>query len=284
MDINILLEKKKNFNRSTNYANIFTDEELKSIFYFLLKENENGKSFLQIQKEFGITRESIRNFCKKINYKIKNFQNMLRCREDLFLEIKTEEDAYWLGFIYADGYISDDGKFELSLNYRDYEHLLKFAAYSNFCIDKVIKKQKVGEKYYRCRISFATQHLKERFFSLGIIPRKSLVLTYPMFLDESLHRHFIRGYFDGDGSMYKSKSKKDISVSLLGTKDFLYILNKHIPGLDIKNIRQRNNIFTLSFHSKQAFSFLDFIYNNSTIYLQRKYDKFKEIAPLYSDV
>lgn len=215
---------------------------------------------------------------KSINYIIINKQNKLRVRKDLFEKIETEEDAYWLGFIYADGYISDEGTFELSLKHTDYNHLLKFADYCGFDRSKVVRKQKTNfPNSFRCRIGFATQQLQFNFNKHGIIPRKSLTLEFPKFLNKSLYSSFIRGYFDGDGciSLYYGV-KGNISrkaVSLIGTEKFLNsILNvikiKRNLG---KDKRWSDNTYCISFTKQQGFNFLNYIYKNSKIHLERKY-------------
>lgn len=289
MNLNDLMLRKQKYKKGTNLNLIFDEKEMDFILDEIIKLNQSGISFTQIARDLHMCRTRIREYMNKKKYNIINQQNKLRVRKDLFKVIETEEDAYWLGFIYADGYISEKGKFEISLNYKDYEHLLKFADYCHFDRNKVVKKQKIG-KYYRCRISFATQELFTNFTNVGIISNKSLVLKYPEFLKESLHPHFIRGYFDGDGSinLRKPRSKntkiREITASLLGTEDFLRYVNLNAP-VGNKNIRKINNIYCLSFSCREAYLFLGFLYNNSTIHLNRKFNNFKNnIAPIYSDI
>ncbi len=243
--------------------------------------NQNGLSFIQISDLLKIGRRSIRKWMKSVNYEIINTHNSLRVREDLFKDILTEEDAYWLGFIYADGYIANDGQFEISLKDSDYTHLLKLATFCDFDKLKVKSKQKTNfPNCFRCRMSFATQHLKERFNNIGIVPRKSLILTFPTFLKKDLERHFIRGYFDGDGSisLVKLKTKSPAkSVSLLGTKEFLEtvlnVLNFKTISLK-KDKRHQNNTYSINFNRKDGIKFLDYMYKDSNIYLERKYNKY----------
>lgn len=269
-----------------NIKNIISKKEEKILFEYVKSLNEN-LSFMKISKELGIGRLYIRKLMKKYNYKIVNNQNLLRVREDLFEKIETEQDAYWLGFLFADGYISDEGKVEISLNYLDYEHLLKFADYCGFDRDKVIKKQGIGD-YFRCRIGFALGEKKERLFILGMIPRKSLLAIYPK-INEDLHKHFIRGYFDGDGNINirkprtKNNVKRDVQVSILGTKDFLTSLNI-FSKFPLKNIKKRKNISLLRFHTQEGRDFLHYMYHNSEVSLDRKYKIYQDnIAPLISD-
>ena len=277
----IIVKIKENLKSGINIKNIITDEE-ENILFNYIKELNQTKSFIKITLETGLSREYLRRLMRKYDYTIVNKQNVLRCRKNLFNSISTEEDAYWLGFLYADGYISDQGNLELSLNPVDYTHLLKFADYAGFNREKVIKNQKVGN-YCRSRISFKVgDKIKNNLFSMGLIPRKSLVLTYPEWIREDLQKHFIRGYFDGDGclSMRKPRTKNNIkletTVSILGTKEFLEGINNRNQN-NLKNIRKVNNIFVLSLSCNEAKKFLRYIYEDSTISLDRKYIKYKQI-------
>lgn len=76
-----------------------------------------------------------------------------------------------------------------------------------------------------CRMSFDNKHMVDVLTNYGCIPKKSLTLTFPdknVFKDKSLIRHFIRGYFDGDGCItYANANHSSIEVSIVGTKPFL---------------------------------------------------------------
>lgn len=278
MTIEEFINKRKNFHKGRAIESYLTKDELNSIKLKIIELNKSGISISKIKKILNISHSTIFRWTKELNYKAPNDHNKLRIREDLFNEIKTENDAYWLGFIFADGYIADNGMFEISLKYTDYSHLLKFAEFCNFDTTKIIKKGKTNfENSFRCRISFSTQNLKNNFTKYGIVPRKSLILTFPNWLDKSLYSSFIRGYFDGDGSISIKKTKTKgyyKVVSLIGTKEFLIkileIFNFKIPLR--KDKRHTGNTFSILFKKKESEIFLDFIYKNSNIYLDRKYN------------
>ena len=192
-----------------------------------------------------------------------------------FEKIDTEEKAYWLGFLYADGSVgSKEDKIELGLAEKDYKHLEKF---KNFLgISNKISYRKVSKSY---RISFRSQSCKKDLINKGCIPKKSLILKYPTLeqVPFYLMRHFIRGYFDGDG--WFTNTEKSFQVGIIGTEDF-------IKGfLDIvENINKNNKIFICHrqngakryvFSSYQdVYNFLNWIYKDANIYLDRKYQKY----------
>jgi len=96
---------------------------------------------------------------------------------------------------------------------------------------------------------------------------------------ESLH-HFIRGYFDGDGCVRFSliDNRKEFAVDIAGTQDFLTALKKHmIYSLNLSNvqIRKDKGVFRLAWGGNlQVRRIKEYLYQDSTIYLERKKEKF----------
>ena len=107
---------------------------------------------------------------------------------------------------------------------------------------------------------------------LGCIPNKSLILKFPneKQLPKNLLKHFIRGYFDGDG--YISKNNKPITINILGTKEFLLKLCEiiNIDKNKVKNKTLNKNTYYIEINGKNARNFCNFIYRDSNIFLNRK--------------
>lgn len=218
--------------------------------------------------------------------------------ETIFDVVDTEEKAYWLGFIYADGYIYSapsrktegriDYNFELCTAEKDKEHLEKFAKFIKY--EKPLKVTKADKNgHMRCRICLSSKHLWNTLNNYGCTPNKSLTLQFPeesIFKDKSLIIHFIRGYFDGDGCIsYANAIHTEPCVNVLGSEQFLTKLLSYFPE-NYHNLQLHRNhgfeetrFFGLS--AKKALAFLLILYNNSTIYLQRKYDRFIYFCRLY---
>jgi hypothetical protein len=98
--------------------------------YFSTPESE--RSLTQLHKKYGIKRQTIAKHLKQRGFEVINYQNRLRCNEHIFDCIDTEEKAYWLGFLYADGNISSNGhRLEIALSIKDLEHLSKFKNFLN---------------------------------------------------------------------------------------------------------------------------------------------------------
>lgn len=225
-------------------------------------------SITKLAKEIGITRLSLTKLFKINNIEIVNFNNQLKFNNKIF-DCINEESAYWLGFLYADGNVdSFKNDIELSLKLSDFSHLEKF---KNFLkTPKIVKLN-----YNRCRLIITDKYLKNKLIQLGCYPKKSLNLKFPTIdqFDFKFINHFMRGYFDGDGSIWSKNDK--LYFSLLGTKEFLESFLNNIPNLKYKKLykdkRHLYNTYFISFSGKKANLIFNFIYKDSNIYLDRKF-------------
>lgn len=133
----------------------------------------------------------------------------------IFDSINTEEKAYWLGFIWADGCILNvkedkpNYAFELGLSVKDIEHLRKFCKFANVPENKIKVRKNNGlgkdKEFYLCRIQISSKHLWNVLNNYGCCPNKTNNENFPsisIFSEPKLISHFIRGVFDGDGWVY----------------------------------------------------------------------------------
>lgn len=189
--------------------------------------------------------------------------------------------------MYADGCIySKEKRIELSLQGSDTSHLEKFATFLksiNPNLVKVYKNYKKG-KYDRCRVTIRSKHIWEALNNAGCIPNKSLILKFPSsnIVPTKLLRHFIRGYVDGDGCLCITKPEK-IELSILGTEEFLQGVLNSLSLDKSYPIYKRNNIYVLNLWCSTAKRIIKYLYNDSTIYLTRKYEHYLQICRLYEE-
>ena len=247
---------------------------------------ETGISLTKMSKKYEIGRWILTDRFKKLGINIVNKQNELKFDNTVFDSIDTEEKAYWLGFIFADGYISStNNTFEISLKGSDKEHLEKFHKFMKHKDINHVKLSKItcGEtKCERCRWFVTDKHLWETLNSYGCTPQKSTTLLFPnlfIFKQGDLIKHFIRGYFDGDGCItrYLYKTKVSPNIQLLGTPEFLNKIEEYsnIFGTRGKDKRWKNNTEYINFKLEDGVNFINYIYKDSTIYLDRKYKLYK---------
>lgn len=251
-----------------NYQNL-VEYNIEDIKEFI----DQGYTLSNIANIYNVSCSAISRFIKinNINLKKSKFD------ENVFDIIDTEEKAYWLGFVFADGNISSHTpnkkhtyKFELSLALKDKNHLYKFNSFMNY------KGNNVKCDSYRCRWYIGNKHLWETLNSYGCTPKKSLTLNFPdenIFKSKDLIRHFIRGYFDGDGCIICTNKTR--SINLLGTPNFLTMCQKHFNVYNILH-KNHNSSLTVRFDAfgKTAYKITEFLYKDSTIYLDRKYTKY----------
>lgn len=219
------------------------------------------------------------------------------CNEHYFDIIDTEEKAYWLGFMYADGFIQNKRKYGnykvgLSLTESDREHLekLKNCLESNVEIKTYIPKTKYNSKPY-CKLLVTSNILAEGLIKHGCVTNKTELLTFPDWLNEDLKIHFIRGYIDGDGSVCywygNNDNKFYCGIRLVGTKEMIEgvqnFLETHLKTAPRWKDRDVNNTQLNIGGNKQVLRLLDLLYGNANIYLDRKYEKYLEIKRLYNE-
>ena len=217
--------------------------------------------------------------------------------EEFFDCIDTEEKAYWLGFLYADGCISKPKRtvkgiekpyyrIEVSLKATDKEHLEKLR-----CALEMEAPVRVSHTNFkqadRCRLGWNSKHMWETLNNYGCTPKKSLTLKFPdvsVFKDKNLIRHFIRGYVDGDGCLsYATSDHKRATLTILGTEHVLENMQHWLPlQFEIKLFKKPNeNVCSLAFQGKTSFFIANYLYKNSSIKLERKYNKYLEFCRLY---
>ena len=138
--------------------------------------------------------------------------------KNVFKNINTEEEAYWLGFILADG--CNIGNKNLRVNIKDKGHLEKLSKL--IYIDEKpisITDHGFGPIYY---FSCTKKEIINNLNNYGVVPRKSKIAKFPI-IKEHLYRHFIRGLFDGDGSICYTMDKnyRRYQFSIVGTEQLM---------------------------------------------------------------
>lgn len=235
-------------------------------------------------KELGID-------CGTMRKRLKQFFNLTflpdgkkPIKSNFFTTIDSEEKAYWLGFLTADGYIKGTGAIEVGLAEIDLEHLnkLKTSLGSEHKLSRKINKlQATGKSYTSYKLSFKDKTMIQDLVRYGLTPNKSYnAYIPPEIINSKYIKHYIRGMFDGDGSLYSYKQANDkeryevsiISGSKEMTDNITNVIKKQLK-IDMK-YRTTRNLHEIrlynQFHIKM---FLDWLYSDATIYLDRKYNK-----------
>jgi len=204
--------------------------------------------------------------------------------ESFFDRIDTEEKAYWLGFITADGCVTRNSYLQIGLNIRDIDHLHKFlhALKSTHPVHK-----REYESRLSARIDIRSDRLVNALGTLGIFPRKSLTVKPCDAIPDSLLIPYWRGIFDGDGCLSITRPKhRNIEVSLIslaGSKSIIDGFSDFIvSNTDIVNpgyIGPRGKIFYVQWQSLgQTQKIARLLYHGADIFLDRKYAMYQRLC------
>ena len=200
----------------------------------------------------------------------------IRYNEDFF-KIWSAEMAYVLGLIYTDGNLhirKDRSGYELgilSFAQKDKELVEKFIklidcnATIRFKEKKILENTVAGELYY---FNIGNNDLAQDLLQLGVVPQKSLELGFPQVPNKFL-RHFIRGVFDGDGSVYLDSDGRIRVKFLSGSREFIDQLNNHLiqNGFSKRNIsggtKSTPNAFFIRYNSsEEVLQLYHFLYDS----------------------
>ena len=228
----------------------------------LYKKNNPMNKIAEI---LNISSGTVNKVLKVNNIKIRRKHSKIK--EDYFENSNCEKSAYWAGFIAADGYIYNPNKgnsqssLTIELSNNDKVHLCKLG-------DDLGKNITNYNKHNSCKLRITSNKICKDLERYNIHQNKSLTLQFPKNIDlENIH-HFIRGYFDGDGSFTKI-------YDIIGTEIFLKSLVNILP-FDCEHSFYKpkdQNCYYLRIKTKSLKQFFEFMYNDATIYLDRKYQK-----------
>lgn len=255
----------------------------------VIADYKAGKSMRQIEKDYGVTRPTVSRFLEKIGVKTTkgNHHRLYFHNEDYFENIDTEHKAYWLGFMFADGYITNNenrygqDQFGLSLAEEDKEILYKFKEDLK-ATNPILQFQHYNIKGQDlCRLHLTSQKSVNDLIDKGCVKNKSLILEPPNKIPDDLIHHFIRGFFDGDGSITKTLNQKYnkyiYGVNVTTTQSMAEWLQNIFDFGSVVKEKRRDKTYYFNFGgNNQLKYFYHYLYDDATIYMQRKYDRFQE--------
>lgn len=264
----------------------FTKEQLAKVHERYL----NGESITEIAKENNVVADTIYRQFRRNGYNTieRAIMNRIYSLDETYFDvIDSEEKAYFLGLLYADG-SHNLKKYCISLELQEEDKPILDKLTIILQPDKPLffnRKRKENHKNsYKFYVS--SKYMSNRLSELGVGQNKAFTIRLPELRDDLIH-HFIRGFFDGDGciSIYLIKNKyQSCSFSITSNREFLEkiqeILIEQLQLNKTKLARDNrgNNISSLVYGGKQnCLKIRDWLYKDATVYLQRKHDKFYSI-------
>lgn len=241
------------------------------------KELELGiLNYTELSRKYNISRPTVRAYAKrlglhrgnKVRFKIHTLN------EDYFKSINTPNKAYVLGFICADGCNIRRG-LQIGINAKDKDVLefIKIELEASNPLRYIKPARKNWSPKYELRVH--SKELSKDLTAVGCPPAKSNILQFPHFLADDLVPHWIRGYFDGDGSLVKHSSWR-LSITAANKKfieDLQTYINQRIPE-PIKKYRNKyNGCYSLNTSKVLTVkSIINLMYTDISFAMSRKHE------------
>lgn len=191
--------------------------------------------------------------------------------------------AYVLGFFAADGAMTKGarGNHYIEFTSKDFDHLLSIR--KELCSENNITRSHAKRQEECYRLQIGSKVIFQDLIVLGFSSKKSLRLSLPE-IPENLLCDFIRRYFDGDGSVWvgethKQRPRSSPAMQVLftsGCKKFLVEIEGVLRSrIGHGRITFHENAYRLRYSTLPSLSLYEFMYNNATLFLPRKRDKFE---------
>ena len=270
--------------KHTNHDSFYRDKYHDIDTAALRLIHDNGYSINKVAKELHVDASSL-------SRRLKAFYNLeiltdgkKHVNSSYFHDIQTEQQSYWLGFIAADGYLDATNGLEITVKKQDREHLVKFKTDLEsrhlICDKRVVLN---GKEYWASRITIKDTQLTDDLRSLGIVNAKSLIIEMPDLNSLELYRHFLRGYFDGNGSILHREDYMGFSYSS-GSYNMMRSIQDHAKEIvGVKSTlsvrKDTTNNYTLRSSSRdEGFRYIDYLYHDAQVYLNRKYETYQMLC------
>lgn len=218
-----------------------------------------GKTWNQVKKE------------NDISFTDSGWQRTHSVNENFF-KTWTEDSAYVLGYFYADGNLSGN-RFGLRFTSVDRE-LLEIVKESMETDAPIIKRS--DRDVYILSVYSEKIYEDVKSFS-GIQHKKSATIEFPDIPLEYMN-HFVRGYFDGDGSVMFTGRKRLKTAFGSRSKKFISELDSVLPtkGGSIQEVSRRDNQFyTLAYMTNDSVDIYKYLYDNASVFFSEKKEKFE---------
>lgn len=202
--------------------------------------------------------------------------------EGFFSSIETEAQAYWLGFLLADGCVTDRNRVSVRLASIDSGHVEKFRAdiKSTHPVFRIPAMQsqlngRICNSSESVQFHFRSTRMTSDLQALGISPRKSLTAVPPQ-VAEHLRRHFWRGVFDGDGGMWRGTPKKPGATAtwgacLVGSRATVAAFAAACEAIGVHaNVLRHEKIWEVRLVARRLVAVLRWLYDGASVYLDRK--------------
>lgn len=258
-----------------NYSLPLSKLELKELY-------ETGKTINELAQLCNCSSSNLYYILSTVNTEIRNpteAKMFYSLNIDYFKFIDSEDKAYFFGLLMSDGYHhTERGEVCLTLSEIDVGILQQFNNHLNSDRPLLYLPER---KAYRLIIS--NKIMSKHLAALGLNQAKSFNKLFPSTLALNLEPHFMRGYFDGNGSVsISSKIKANIYWALTSCDSFLYTYeHKLLTQCGLNKTKwdrhEQTNIYSLRYSGREnLYKIYNYLYKDASIWLERKHTKFLE--------
>lgn len=275
----------------------FSEEEIKEIIRLYTEENI---ALYKLEKKFHTSSATLKRIFEMNNIKLKSFRESKRLypfNESYFETIDSKDKAYFLGFLFADGCVSlgANGQYLFKLSLKDKYPILLFRKYLNskkpICETRQSKNSYSSGGTIMYSLEYSSPKTFQDLCNLGCSPNKTFNLKFPN-IPKELESHFIRGFFDGDGSVFLHKYNKikdgnkidgefnyQLGVTFSGIHDFLeeVRIKANIPEKTLyKDERRKTDCWSIKILSiSRCYNLYNYMYKDcGDLFLPRKKEIF----------
>lgn len=252
---------------------------------------KQGNSIAATCRNFHLTSNTLKKILTSQNVHIRSqheqviLENIKRTNpiNHTFFSVLTDESAYYLGFIAADGTVRKHrNEIKIGLSIADKLFLEEFK--QRIKSENKIKTYVTTNGFECCEFSFSSLQIKLDLLKYGVVPNKTYIGLDLNLIPEPFQLAFIKGFFDGDGSFTYNKNTKQAKVSF----------TSHTVGI-LKNIQnffndgsiyqdKRTKVYSLEFSTLPSLKIMEQFYKINSPYLQRKKDKYDECLLLRNNI
>ena len=260
----------------------------------VIQDYLSGLSAEVLGERYGLSDVAVRNYLRKHGVKLRDShdsvydssrQSPYHFNEHWLDELNCAEKFYFLGFFAADGCNSKKyNNAKIKLQTCDLELLEKFKVLleSDRPIYNVHQKETKNRKEsFAVNFELTSKYFCEKLEELGLSERKTYTLQLPDYIPDKYFRDYIRGVFDGDGNISVSYINKPKGLSSIAgnPKFLLQVKEKLREFLSIHVVYQEKdeNCGYIKINRQEDLKvFLDWMYKDSNLYMERKYQKYLE--------
>ena len=248
-----------------------------------------GNSMNSTCKKFHTTPGTLKKLFQKNNIHIRNqkeqliLENKKRAKpiNHDFFSTPTQDNCYYLGFLAADGCVRKDrNEIKISLSSIDKQFLEDMK--KNMNSSNEIKTYISNDGFEYCEFRFTSLQIKNDISKYGIVPNKTKIGISMQSIPLEYKLAFIKGYFDGDGSLVINKNTKQVKVSFVShTKTILEEIKDYFNS---GNIYPKNGNYSLEFSTIASLNILRSFYELNTPCLQRKHNKYLDCLKIRNNI